>query len=73
MNNFHNSGAYASFFYANFHHKLPPGRIPTGRRFHLVLIGFTQPLDKLEFGGESPLTMRYELGLSHYILWAPRP
>ena len=21
MNNFHNSGAYASFFYANFHHK----------------------------------------------------
>ena len=22
MNNFHNSGAYASFFYANFHHKL---------------------------------------------------
>ena len=26
-----------------------------------VLIGFTQPLDKLEFGGESPLTMRYGL------------
>ena len=26
-----------------------------------MLIGFTQPLDKLEFGGESPLTMRYEL------------
>ena len=26
-----------------------------------VLIGFTQPLDKLLFGGESPLTMRYGL------------
>ena len=26
-----------------------------------VLIGFTQPLEKLLFGGESPLTMRYGL------------
>ena len=26
-----------------------------------VLIGFTQQLDKLLFGGESPLTMRYGL------------
>ena len=26
-----------------------------------VLIGFTQPVEKLEFGGESPLTMRYGL------------
>ena len=25
-----------------------------------VLIGFSQPLDQLEFGGELPLTMRYE-------------
>ena len=25
-----------------------------------MLNGFSQPLDKLEFGGESPLTMRYE-------------
>ena len=38
MNNFHNSEAYASFFCAIFHQKSPPGRIPTGRRFHLVLI-----------------------------------
>ena len=26
-----------------------------------MLIGFTQLIDKLEFGGESPLTMRYGL------------
>ena len=54
MNNFHNSEAYASFFCANFHQKSPPGRIPTGRRFHLVLIGFPPPLDKLKFGGPMP-------------------
>ena len=27
---------------------------PTGRRFHLVLIGFPPPLDKLKFGEEKP-------------------
>jgi hypothetical protein len=29
--------------------------------------------DKLEFGGQWPLTMRYGLRRSNCILWAPRP
>ena len=35
--------------------------------------GAVHQLDKLGFGGESPLTMRYGLHWSNDILWAPRP
>ena len=60
MNNFHNSEAYASFFCAIFHQKSPPGRIPTGRRFHLLLIGFDQKADKRIFFPAYPLTCQPE-------------
>ena len=31
-----------------------------GEEKYIVCSGLTQQIDKLEFGGESPLTMRYE-------------
>jgi len=33
----------------------------------------TPQRDKLEFGGQCPLTIRYEIRRSFHILWAPRP
>ena len=52
----------------------PPCPHSLMRQFHVLPPIYIEMQNvKLEFGGESPLTMRYELGLSHYILWAPRP
>ena len=51
MNNFHNSGAYASFFYANFHHKL---RRPM--ESHRAAF-FT--FDTISEGGEAPSVFLY--------------
>ena len=51
MNNFHNSGAYASFFYANFHHK--SRRPMESHRAALFIFGHEQQ------GGEAPSAFPY--------------
>jgi len=46
---------------------------PKERCRSLGLYFLTYQFDKLEFGGESPLTMRCGQRQSNSILWAPRP